>query len=116
MATPEKQPPYPPLARQTPSLPPNFARHAGGYCCQIDYTGQVHFSGCVWMAGNLETATWTTDGIVEQDITSMQPGTSPERERLLYWDKNALHIRLLVRAHLIYLLALRRKKSPDQKE
>jgi hypothetical protein len=27
MATPEKQPLYPPIVRQTLSLPPNFARH-----------------------------------------------------------------------------------------
>jgi hypothetical protein len=52
MATPEKQPPYPPIVRQTLSLLPNFARHAGGYCCQIDYTGWAHFSGCVWMVTN----------------------------------------------------------------
>jgi hypothetical protein len=50
MATPEKQPFYSPLVRLTLSLPPNFALHAGGYCCQIDYIGRAHFSRCVWMA------------------------------------------------------------------
>lgn len=43
MATQQKQPFYTPIVRQTLSLPPNFAGHAGGCCFQIDYTGRAIF-------------------------------------------------------------------------